>query len=407
MKHRLYYVCLVLIGFCLPSSALIFYSTADPSYNTTAPTGTLANSGWQWQGEWSKGVSVAEYLGTPIAAHYFITAKHVAGTTSWDFNYNGKTYDVIQGYSDPSSDLQIWKVSEPFYAYAPLYTASDEDGKDCVVFGRGKIRGDQVEMTRTNGWKWGALDNTMRWGENQITDASGGYLISEFNGAGSNECATAEKDSGGAVFIQDNSGIWRLAGINYSVDPAQFSTNSTGEGAFYAACFDYRGLYTYNGVFWQLAGGPVKRQELSATRISERYAWITNVIGDELDVDVDLLPDWWESTYTNSVTGLVASVDIDLDGFTNLEEWYADTNPTVSNEAWVVSELITSTNQSFTFSSSTARQYQVSCTTNDLAYTGLVWFACSSPVLGTGSNTTLVVTNTEDKVFYRLEVSLP
>jgi prolipoprotein diacylglyceryltransferase len=48
--------------------AVLFYSTDDPAYNTQPPTGSLTNSGWQWQGLWG-GV-----LGTAIAPHYFIAA---------------------------------------------------------------------------------------------------------------------------------------------------------------------------------------------------------------------------------------------------------------------------------------------------------------------------------------------
>ena len=33
-----------------PSKAVILYGTEDPSANTTAPTGELAGSGWQYKG---------------------------------------------------------------------------------------------------------------------------------------------------------------------------------------------------------------------------------------------------------------------------------------------------------------------------------------------------------------------
>ena len=35
-----------------PARAVIFFSTSDPLFNTTAPTGGLAGSGWQWTGFW-------------------------------------------------------------------------------------------------------------------------------------------------------------------------------------------------------------------------------------------------------------------------------------------------------------------------------------------------------------------
>src|SRR6266852_1865597 len=63
--------------------AVLFYSTADPAHNTTAPTGVLTNSGWQYQGLWGA------YLGTPIAPKYFITAAHVGGSVGDRFRFRG------------------------------------------------------------------------------------------------------------------------------------------------------------------------------------------------------------------------------------------------------------------------------------------------------------------------------
>src|SRR4051794_1394250 len=54
--------------------AVVFSDTGDPAVNTTAPTGTLLNSGWQLQGNW-----LGAFTGTPIGTHYFITAQHVRG----------------------------------------------------------------------------------------------------------------------------------------------------------------------------------------------------------------------------------------------------------------------------------------------------------------------------------------
>src|SRR5689334_13923866 len=70
----------------LTARAVIFQSTGDPNYNTTAPTGTLANSGWQYQGDWGA------FNGTPIAPQYFMTAKHVGGNIGQEFTYGGNVY---------------------------------------------------------------------------------------------------------------------------------------------------------------------------------------------------------------------------------------------------------------------------------------------------------------------------
>ena len=57
-----------------PARAVILFGTGDPTVNTTAPTGALAGSGWQYEGQFGS------FLGTVIAANYFTTAKHIGGS---------------------------------------------------------------------------------------------------------------------------------------------------------------------------------------------------------------------------------------------------------------------------------------------------------------------------------------
>jgi len=404
---------LILAAFCLPSSAIII-AGGDGSGNTNAPTGSLENSGWQWQGRFNS------YLGTPIGPHHFITAIHIGGSVGNKFYYNNQVYTTVSKTNDISSDLRIWKVSERFSSYAPLYSGTDEVGKGLTVFGRGVDRAEAVTNTittdpMTNGWKWGAYNYTQRWGTNVVdataTDGNGyQFLKMDWDaGVGEHECMLADKDSGGAAFIQDGE-VWKLAGINYSISPAwTYSFNSDGSDPFNAAIIDFAGdnpLYVNSGGTWI----PVPSETKSASyvsRISSAYSWITNVIGDELDQDVDLLPDWWEVEHEGSITGMVASADSDGDGVSNLDEWYSDTNPTNDTLFFDNTGTLTLTNQTFTFDGSTARQYQLLYTTNDLADPGLTWISNGVPIWGAGAGTEIVVTNTEDTVFYRVWVTLP
>jgi hypothetical protein len=52
-----------------PARAVILFGTDDPAANTTAPIGSVANTAWSYEGKWGG------FLGTPIAPHFFITAK--------------------------------------------------------------------------------------------------------------------------------------------------------------------------------------------------------------------------------------------------------------------------------------------------------------------------------------------
>src|ERR1035437_10556599 len=124
-----------------PAGAVILLGSGDPAYNTTPPTGALADSGWQYQGSWGG------FLGTPLAPQYFIAAHHVGGSVGQTFTFQGRAYTTTAYWDDPNSDFRIWKVEGTFSSYAPFYPLTDEDGKLMVVIGRGTQRGSEVVVT--------------------------------------------------------------------------------------------------------------------------------------------------------------------------------------------------------------------------------------------------------------------
>lgn len=274
-------LCSVLLLGVAPARAVLFYWTGDPSYNTNAPTKTLANSGWQYQGAW------AGFSGTVISSNCFITAKHVSGVIGHLFLFQGVGYWTTAHYDDPDSDLSIWRVAGRFPTNAPLYTKGNERGKTAVVIGRGTERGTNVVLNgKLKGWLWGAWTSVQRWGQNKISAIAyggsdkGWLLRASFDfGAGRNEADLSGGDSGGAVFIKDGR-FYKLAGINYGVDGPYNTTNSPSE--FDAALFDERGFYVTNSAAggWTLIpprGGRVPGG-FYATRISSRIGWITNIV---------------------------------------------------------------------------------------------------------------------------------
>ena len=263
--------------------AVIFTSTGNPSYNTNAPTGSLTNSGWQYEGQWNTGVDGYNYLGTPIAPQFFAAAQHVGGTNGETFVYNGFTYHTVASNDCPNSDLRIWRVAETFPSYAPLYTKSNEVGSLCVAIGRGLQRGPAVVVSgTTNGWAWGTNDGVERWGENTIsgvyTDSDKGQLLyASFDRSGiTNECTLAAGDSSGGMFIKDGT-TWKLAGIHYEVSDPLISTNGVNGSGFNAAMLDYFGVYTGGDNNWKLETSHVTSAFYS-TRISAHINWINSII---------------------------------------------------------------------------------------------------------------------------------
>jgi hypothetical protein len=271
----------------MPSPAVLFHSTADPAFNTTAPTGDLAGSGWELQGRWGS------FLGTPIAPQYFITAAHVGGQVGDKLRLDGIDYETIASFTSTNSDLRIWRICGVFPTHAPLYTSGNEAGRSFVVFGRGTRRGTEVIGPGTagdelKGWRWGIGDGVMRWGENQVsaveTDSSvGELLVARFDAdGGPNEAHLSVGDSSGGVFIKQGAD-WKLAGINYAVDGPYNTTNSG--GGFQAAIFDEGGLHTGGTNNWSLIEDEAENQPgaLYMTRISSNAAWIESVLSAPID----------------------------------------------------------------------------------------------------------------------------
>ncbi len=262
-----------------PARAVILDATGDPTANTAAPTGTLADSGWQYEGLWGS------FLGTAIASQYFITASHIGGSIGDPFRFNGIDYITDAVFDDPASDLRIWHVTLPLPTFAPLYTKTNEVGKALVVIGRGTQRGADVvdDLGSLHGYLWGSVDGVQRWGTNVVTESVNGgtglgpLLGAQFNHIGGTEATLSVYDSGGAVFIQDGT-VWKLAGINYGVT-GPYYTSPTDNVGFNAALFDQSTFYTRSlaGVYTP-ASGP---GEFYATRISSNRAFIDSIVVPE------------------------------------------------------------------------------------------------------------------------------
>jgi hypothetical protein len=253
--------------------AMVYYDGSTD--NTTAPTGEYADSGWDWVGAWGSGNGIV------VSAKQFLTAKHFGASST--FVLNGVTYHrdtSIPLIDDSNSDLRLVTIQETFTSWAPLYENTNENGKEVVMFGRGKTRGAEVNVGGTlQGWQWSSTGlGTMRWGTNIVDYATTDYLIMGFDtGASINEAALAQWDSGGGMFIKDG-GEWKLAGINYGAwGFFDLDVNHSSGNEFYASLFDCGGLYRkIDETNWQYI------QHLSndqpgysyGTRISSRIGWI-------------------------------------------------------------------------------------------------------------------------------------
>jgi len=268
---------------CLAAArAVILLDTGDPDANTTEPIGSLADSGWQYEGEWGG------LLGTPIAPNFFISAAHI-GRAGDVFSFEGTEYHPVGVFSLAGSDFLIWKVAETFSTFAPLYTGSGEVGEHIVVIGRGTRRGSERILDNTlRGWNWGDGDQVQRWGENDIDGVvpyqGHDLLFANFDqhttdGDRPNECHLSVGDSGGAAYLNDG-GTWKLVGTNSFVDGVYSA--AADNTLFQAALFDARGYYTKdsNNMFVQIADANPVPTSFYLSRISSELAWIASVIAN-------------------------------------------------------------------------------------------------------------------------------
>jgi hypothetical protein len=262
---------------------MIFYATGNPAFNTTAPTGSLAGSGWQWVGNFGG------YAATAVGPHCFVAAHHIGGTVGLVFVLNGIGYTTTSYVDDTVSDLRLWQVAGTFPSWAPLYRTSDEPGKPLVVFGMGDGQGAAVTVDGgLKGWLWGGGQGTLRWGTNVVYDVvnAGSYwgnlLYALFDPSGGpNVADLANGDSSGPVFINTSAG-WCLAGVAAVVD-GPFSYDSTGSDTIDAALFDARGLYIESGSGWELIAGPHPVPAgFYATQVSARATWIDGIANPDL-----------------------------------------------------------------------------------------------------------------------------
>jgi hypothetical protein len=258
-----------LLGHSQSASAVILYATGDPTYNTTAPGGKLAGSGWQYEGKFG------DFLGTAISPHHFVTVKHI-GIQSDVFVYQGVAYPIITWSDSPDTELRIFEVSGTLPSYAPLYSENNESGRQFVVMGRGTRRGDPLYIDGAlRGWAWGPADGIQRWGENHVSSAWGNELWATFDQhGGPNEAQLSTGDSGGAIFILDG-GIWKLAGICFAADGPVWTTPNGDEIS--AALFDQRGFYNV-GIGGLITGLSAVPGRFAAVRISAQLPWIESVI---------------------------------------------------------------------------------------------------------------------------------
>ncbi|HMO03678.1 MAG TPA: Calx-beta domain-containing protein [Kiritimatiellia bacterium] len=115
------------------------------------------------------------------------------------------------------------------------------------------------------------------------------------------------------------------------------------------------------------------------------------------DDDGDLIPNDWEVQYFGSATGATANADTDSDGFINLDEYIAGTNPTNGASFFEIETIGGGSGaRTLEFATVTGRLYHVLWTTNLVAQ---VWNTQSNNIPGSGSPFSLSDTNEGNRIY--------
>lgn len=318
---------IVMMGALWAAHATFAIALEDLATGEIAPTNAGYSLNWDYAYTYNDASCVA------VDRYWVLTAGHVAAASA-TINVNGEIHtqqervyhaQATDPDGNPTADLALIRFDKPFPGYYPLHDAVPNGGEMIVVgFGR---PGD-VARNRFGGYftedSEGAL--IKRWGTNRIeapVERNGikgmDFMISGTRGNQSgtpHEAGCNDKDSGCGVFHNDG-GTWKLAGtLIYRLGTApEFAGNFAAGTAHYAN-------------------------------------WIKTVIVD-YDEDMNDLPDWWEDAYGVSDP----AADEDADGFSNLGEWIADTNPTNAASFLAIGAFTNGTD--LVFASSSNRVYRI------------------------------------------------
>jgi hypothetical protein len=364
---------------------------------TNAPSGS-------WNVDWSCVHKYKNSSAVAVGPNWLLTAAHVADDTASSTvvvdgtNYLQREVVFHLPQHDPAhanrADLALVRFDKVFPVWVPLFTGNfpvtpPSKKLNAVLIGYGRTgtvsTASYTESLSGNGVRrWGTqkidgtdtknyaiIDTSVTPPVTNVTYNTGIKMDFDLSNT-VYEAGVGIYDSGGGTFVND-SGTWKLAGINTT----RYTTDNT----------------NFIGTF--------------AVSVPAYAVWATNVMNAAGDLDGDGLPNYWEQQY-GTISGLVASADSDTDTFTNYEEYLADTNPTNPVSFLRINSFLARDAQTVWFVGSTARQYQVFYTTNDLADAGGTWsMAHTNKIWGAGTNSWIAVTNQVPCAFYRLQAILP
>jgi hypothetical protein len=338
-----------------------------------------------------------------------------------------------------------WVSPSPAGVYTMTFYAADNDGSDSETI---TITVTNTPAPVTGGMNLGLWFNELHY-DTIGGDVNEGFEIAGPSGVDLSSYSVLLYDSGGlgvystvplsGVIPNQSNGMGTLwfniaDGVlqNGPADGLALVYNSTGlvqfisyEGSFIPVVGPASGVSAINigslnavslTTTLQLCGTGTNYTEMATTG-----GWITNSVDSRgafntcqvipggppsTDDDGDLIPNDWETLYFGTSTGAIAGVDTDLDGFINIDEYIAGTNPTNGLSYFEFNNITPSgVARSLEFETVTGRVYQVLWTTSLF---NQVWLNSTNGIIGSGSPVSVTDTNEGDRFFQiRTRLNLP
>lgn len=249
-----------------------------------------------------------------------------------------------------------------------------------------------------------ALTGTVAAGETYIVGSSS---------AGATLLALMHQSFGGANWNGDDAIVLRMGGTNgpivdsfgqVGVDPG--TTWGSGTNLTVDKTLRRKFSVTAGDVVADNAFDPTVEWEFFPIDTIDGVGSHTNncSLVDLDDLDGDRLPNDWETLYFGGATNADASADGDLDGFSNLEEFIALTNPQDDESYLRVADISNAVDRVVSVDSVTGRVYSMRVLTNLL--TDAPGAALPGSVTGTGARVSLTDTNEGASRHYRIGVKL-